>query len=95
MAKAPTILQQNIQALLHQEVGIEDNQTEGERQDIIAGANFEEVPDCFLDKTTCVSACFLSWLPSGLPGPDKQPLRCSRWPMHKGRQSLEDSSARV
>ena len=78
MAKAPTILQQNIQALLHQEVGIEDNQTEGQWQDIVAGANFEKVPDCFLDKTTCVSACFHIGLPSPrLPGPDKQPDRKS------------------
>lgn len=76
MAKTRTILQQNIQALLHQEVGIEDNQTERERQHIIAGADLEEVPDCFLDKTTCVSACFLSWLPSPpLSGPVKQPFK--------------------
>lgn len=76
---ARTILQENIQAFLHQEVGIEDDQTEGEGQDIIAGANFEEVPDCFLEKTTCVSACFRSGLPPpSLLAPDKQPFRCSR-----------------
>lgn len=96
MAEAHTILQQNIQALFHQEVGIEDDQAEGEGQDIVAGANFEKVPDCFLHKTTCVSVCFHSGLPHPrLPAPDKQPLRCSRWPMHKGRQSSGDGFGRV
>lgn len=95
-SKARTILQQNIQALFHQEVGIEDDQSEGEGQDIVAGANFEKVPDCFLDKTTFVSVCFYRGLPHPrLPAPGKQPLRCSRWPMHKGRQSSDDSSGRV
>lgn len=43
-----TILCQDGQALLHQERSIEDNQAKTQREDIVAGANFEKVADPLL-----------------------------------------------
>lgn len=40
-----TVLNENIQALLDQEGGIEDDQTVAEGQHVVAGADFEELTD--------------------------------------------------
>lgn len=43
-----TILDQNVQTLLDQEVVIENDKTKGERQNIIAGPDSEKVTQAFL-----------------------------------------------
>lgn len=43
--RARTILQEDVEALLDEQVGIEDDQAEGEGQHIIAGPFLEEVAD--------------------------------------------------
>lgn len=40
-----TVLNENVQALLDQEGGIEDDQTVAEGQHVVAGADFEELTD--------------------------------------------------
>lgn len=40
-----TILYQDIQALLDQEIVVEDNEPKGEREDIVAAADLEKVAD--------------------------------------------------
>jgi hypothetical protein len=44
----PTILKENVKTLLHKEIGIENDQAEGQRQDVITSSNFEEISDRFL-----------------------------------------------
>jgi len=39
-----TILQENVQALLNQEVGVEDDEPIGEWQNVITGSNAQEIP---------------------------------------------------
>jgi len=43
-----TILDQYIKTLLHQEIGIEDNQPKAQGQDIVAGADLEKGSDTLL-----------------------------------------------
>jgi hypothetical protein len=43
-----TILKKDVETLLDKKIGIEDNQTERERQDIIARSDFKEIPNRFL-----------------------------------------------
>ena len=43
-----TILEEDSQALLDEKVGIENDESEGERQDVVTGSFLEEIPDCFL-----------------------------------------------
>jgi len=43
-----TILQKNIEALLHEEIGIEDDQPEGERKDVITCSDLEKAADRIL-----------------------------------------------
>jgi hypothetical protein len=45
-----TILEEDIETLLDQEISVEDDQAEGERQDIIACSDFKEIPNRFLQK---------------------------------------------
>lgn len=53
-----TVLYQDIKCFLDKEVGIQHYQAKGQRQNIIAGANFEEVADRFLSGT--ISSCTTS-----------------------------------
>lgn len=46
--KAPTILNQDIKALLNEKIGVEDDESEGERENIITCSHLEELPDRFL-----------------------------------------------
>lgn len=43
-----TILKKDAETLLDKEIGIEDYQAKGERQNIIACSDFQEVPNGFL-----------------------------------------------
>lgn len=43
-----TILEEDSQAFLDEQIGIEDNQSVRERKDIITGAHFEELSDGIL-----------------------------------------------
>jgi hypothetical protein len=43
-----TVLEEDGQALLDEKVGIENDESEGERKDIVTGSFLEEIPDCFL-----------------------------------------------
>jgi hypothetical protein len=43
-----TILQKNAKTLLDEEIGVEDYQAEGERQNIVACSDFKEIPNRFL-----------------------------------------------
>jgi hypothetical protein len=43
-----TILQQDIETLLHKQIGVENDQSEGERKDVIARADLEEIPNRIL-----------------------------------------------
>lgn len=45
-----TILEEYVQALLDQEIGVENDESVGEREDIITGSYFEEIPDRNLQK---------------------------------------------
>lgn len=45
---ARTVLDEDIQALLDEQVGIENDEAERQRQHIVAGALAEELSDCFL-----------------------------------------------
>jgi hypothetical protein len=49
-----TILKEDTKTLLDKEVCIEDDQAEGERQDIIACSDFEEIPNRFLPSNQSV-----------------------------------------
>lgn len=51
-----TILNQNIQAFLHSQGGIEDDKAKAEREDIVTCANFEEVANGTLDEGNISSA---------------------------------------
>ncbi len=42
------ILKEDGKALLDEKVGIENDESEGERKDVVAGSFLEEIPDCFL-----------------------------------------------
>ena len=44
-----TILDQDGEALLDQQAGVEDDQTKAQRQDIVARAELEEIADFLLD----------------------------------------------
>lgn len=46
--RAHTALGKDCEALLDQEVGVEDDETERHGQDIIARSNLEELANCFL-----------------------------------------------
>ena len=48
MALTVTILKEDTKTLLDEEICIEDDQAEGERQDVIACSDFEEIPNRFL-----------------------------------------------
>jgi len=48
MALTVTILKEDAETLLDKEIGVEDDQAEGEWQDIIACSDFKEVPNRFL-----------------------------------------------
>lgn len=43
-----TILDQNIETLFDEQVGVEDNETKRQREDVITGADFEKVSDGIL-----------------------------------------------
>jgi hypothetical protein len=43
-----TILQEDIQTLLDEEIGVQDNKSEGKRKNVITCANFQELSDGFL-----------------------------------------------
>lgn len=43
-----TVLDQDVEALLDEQVGVEHNEAEGQRQHIVAGALAEEVSDGIL-----------------------------------------------
>lgn len=43
-----TVLDQNVEALFDEQVGVEHNEAERQREHIVAGALAEEVPDCYL-----------------------------------------------
>ena len=46
--KCLTILEEDSQALLDEKVGVENDESEGQRKDVVAGSFLEEIPDCFL-----------------------------------------------
>lgn len=45
-----TILEQDVEALLHEKSCVEDDEPEAEGENIVAGADFEEILDLFLCK---------------------------------------------
>lgn len=47
----PTILLKDCEALLHQQVGIQDDEAKREREDIVAGSPSQEVSDRFLQRS--------------------------------------------
>lgn len=47
-----TVLNEDVETLFNQKVIVEDNETKGERQDIVAGSNLEEVADRSLGRQT-------------------------------------------
>jgi hypothetical protein len=50
-----TVLCQDVDALLDEQIGIEDDKAEGEWQDIVAGTNFEEIANRVLQDESVVS----------------------------------------
>lgn len=51
-----TVLEQNVETFLHEEIGIENYQSKRERQNIITGSDFEEIPNCFLQDLSAQNA---------------------------------------
>jgi hypothetical protein len=47
------ILDEDVQAVLHQQRSVEHNQAEAQRQDIITGAHFEEIANPLLQIPQC------------------------------------------
>lgn len=45
-----TVLNQDVETLLDEQVGIENDKAEREGQDIVAGANFEEIANRILEE---------------------------------------------
>lgn len=45
-----TVLDQDVEALLDQQIGVEHNEAERQRKHIVAGALAEEVSDCYLER---------------------------------------------
>ncbi len=43
-----TILNQDVETLLDEQVGVEDDEAKGQRQDVVAGADLEKVADGLL-----------------------------------------------
>lgn len=43
-----TVLEEDGQTLLDEKVGIENDESEGERKDVVTGSFLEEIADCFL-----------------------------------------------
>lgn len=43
-----TVLEEDGKAFLDEQVGIENDQSKGERKNVVTGADLEEIPDCFL-----------------------------------------------
>ena len=48
-------MKEYVQALLDQEIGVENDKAVGEREDIVTGSYFEEIPDRNLQKGSIVS----------------------------------------
>lgn len=47
-----TILEQDVEALFDEQVGVEEDEAERQRQDVVAGADLEKVADGFLQVGT-------------------------------------------
>lgn len=52
IAESGTVLEKDVEALLDEEVVVQDNEPEGHRQHIVACALSEEVPNSFLYQDT-------------------------------------------
>ena len=48
--QSPTILEQNVEALLHKKICVQDDEPEGEWKDIITGSFPKELPHSFLQR---------------------------------------------
>ena len=48
-----TILEEDSKTFLDEKVGVEDDETVGQREDIVAGSYSQEVTDGFLFSETC------------------------------------------
>lgn len=55
-----TVLNQDVETLLDEQVGIENDKAEREGQDIVAGANFEEFANRILEEDMMVSCWIVS-----------------------------------
>lgn len=60
-----TVLDQDAQALLDQQRGIEDDQSEAQGQDVVAGADFEEFSDALLCISDVSKECASDWRACG------------------------------
>lgn len=43
-----TVLGEDVEALFNEDVGVDGDESEGERQDVVAGTNFQEIANRFL-----------------------------------------------
>lgn len=58
----PTVLDQDVQALLNEQRSVEDDQTKAEREDIITRSDFEEGSNRALEESSRSRVSFVPWL---------------------------------